>query len=49
MLIMTCTSVVDIVSVINQMQAMNWLPGPGPNTQLSAQGLNSSALHANVA
>ena len=30
MLIMTCTSVSDIVSVINQMQAMNWLPSPGP-------------------
>ena len=49
MLIMTCTSVADIVSVINQMQAMNWLPSPGPNTQLSVQGLNSSALHAHVA
>ena len=49
MLIMTCTSVADIVSVINQMQAMNWLPSPGPNTQLSTQGLNSSALHAHVA
>ena len=29
MLIMICTSVADIVSVINQMQAMNWLPSPG--------------------
>ena len=48
MLIMTCTSVAGIVSVINQKQAMNWLPSPGPNTQLSTQGLNSSALNAHV-
>ena len=46
---MACTSVADIVSVINQMEVMNWLLNPVSNTQVSTQGSNSSALCAHVA